>query len=180
MQTEKINQNLAKPKSSSPRRRMPSPPGKVDRAQPGTDEGKNPLLGEGGSAKPRRVWGGTNSDPVPPLFRPLRGHLPPGEGWRAAISRPYGLSHSSWPGSLGELGPPHPSGPKALPPSPKGKATSRRGLLDFGSAKSLFVLHKNAPKAGAFGEKSRTEPLIPLHKHLALLQAVAAGGQAEL
>ena len=36
----------------------------------------------------------------------------------------YGLSHSSWPGSLGELGPPHPSGPKALPPSPEGKATS--------------------------------------------------------
>ena len=30
----------------------------------------NPLLGEGGSAKPRRVWGGTNLDPVPPLFRP--------------------------------------------------------------------------------------------------------------
>ena len=32
--------------------------------------GQNPLLGEGGSAKPRRVWGGMNPDPVPPLFRP--------------------------------------------------------------------------------------------------------------
>ena len=49
---------------------MPSPTGKVDRAQPGTDEGKNPLLlGEGGSAKPRRVWGGMNPDLVPPLRR---------------------------------------------------------------------------------------------------------------
>ena len=33
---------------------------------------ENPLLGEGGSAKPRRVWGGTGMDLVPPLFRPLR------------------------------------------------------------------------------------------------------------
>ena len=33
------NWNLAEPKSSSPRRRSPSPTGKVDRAQPGTDEG---------------------------------------------------------------------------------------------------------------------------------------------
>ena len=51
----------------------------------------------------------------------------------------YGLSHSSWPGSLGELGPPHPSRAAPGPPSPEGKATSRRGLLDFGSAKCLFT-----------------------------------------
>ena len=50
-----------------------------------------------------------------------------------------------------------------------------------GKDKSEFVLHKNAPKAGAFGENLLlTEPLIPLHKYLALFQAVAAGGQAEL
>ena len=39
----------------------------------------------------------------------------------------YGLSHSSWPDSLGGLGSPHPSGPMALPPSPWGKATSGGG-----------------------------------------------------
>ena len=39
----------------------------------------------------------------------------------------YGLSHSPWPGSLGGLGSPHPSGPMALPPSPWGKATSGGG-----------------------------------------------------
>ena len=35
------------------------------------DQGKveDPLLGEGGPAKPGRVWGGTRSDLVPPLFR---------------------------------------------------------------------------------------------------------------
>ena len=39
----------------------------------------------------------------------------------------YGLSHSSWPGFWGGPGPPHPSGPMALPPSPWGKATSGGG-----------------------------------------------------
>ena len=42
----------------------------------------------------------------------------------------YGLFHSSWPGSLGGLG----------PPSPWGKATSRLGLLDFGSTEFLLPL----------------------------------------
>ena len=37
---------------------------------PGRMRGKNPLLGEGGSAKRRRVWGGTNSDLCRLLFRP--------------------------------------------------------------------------------------------------------------
>ena len=37
------HKNLAESKSSSPRRRSPSPTGKVDRAQPGTDEGESAL-----------------------------------------------------------------------------------------------------------------------------------------
>lgn len=53
--------------------------------------------------------------------------------------------------------------------------------MRMGKYKSEFVLHKNAPKAEAFGENLLlTEPLIPLYKYLALFQAVAAGGQAEL
>ena len=115
-----------------PRRRKPSPTGKVDRAQPGTDEGCRakitkqatlngkrfrstwpvfdfsvvfphpsrltachlkrggrrppagafiPSPGRGWPGQsPGRVWGGTVSDLVPPLFRRLRRHLPPGEG----------------------------------------------------------------------------------------------------
>ena len=66
----------------------------------------------------------------------LRGHLlQAGEGMGLLVlgcRKIYGLSHSSWPGSLGGLGPPHPSGPMALPPSPWGKATSRRGMLGSG------------------------------------------------
>ena len=66
----------------------------------GTAREENPLLGEGGSAKPRRVWGGTNPDLVPPLFR-LWGGVPFIRGYcgRQVVS-------------------PHPSGPEALPPSP--------------------------------------------------------------
>ena len=46
----------------------------------GCPKGK-PSLGRGWTGRsPGRVWGGTNPDLVPPLFRPLRGHLPPGEG----------------------------------------------------------------------------------------------------
>ena len=59
----------------------------------------------------------------------------------------YGHSHSSWPGSLGGLGDPSsvpgcarstfPGGEGDLP---AGKATSRRGLLDFGSTEFLLPL----------------------------------------
>ena len=54
---------------------------------------KNPLLGEGGSAKPRRVWGGTNSDPVPPLFRPCGPPSPRGRFYGVVFS-PGGRSRS--------------------------------------------------------------------------------------
>ena len=49
---------------------------------------QNPLLGEGGPAEPGRVWGGTKSDLVPPLFRRCggtfspRGRLKPSPAWR--------------------------------------------------------------------------------------------------
>ena len=63
----------------------------------------------------------------------LRGHLlQAGEGMGLLVlgcRKIYGLSHSSWPGSLGGLGPPHPSRAAPGPPSPWGKATSRRGML---------------------------------------------------
>ena len=145
-----------------PRRRKPSPTGKVDRAQPGPDEGKQPksekqaplngsnlhpmwpvslfgcgplirhalrratfpvgegdlpagalypLLGEGGRAKPGRVWGGTEhtarrslSQPgadsslyarEPAPHPPLRRHLPPGEGQELLL--PNGVENDAFP-----------------------------------------------------------------------------------
>ena len=41
--------------------------------------GQNPLLGEGGSAKPGREWGGAGSDLVPPLIRPCGATFPQGK-----------------------------------------------------------------------------------------------------
>ena len=46
--------------SPHPSRALPVPPSPWGKATSGG--GKSPLLGEGGSAKPRRVWGGMNSD----------------------------------------------------------------------------------------------------------------------
>ena len=40
---------------------------------------QNPLPGEGGPAEPGRVWGGTRSDLVPPLFRRCGGTFPQGK-----------------------------------------------------------------------------------------------------
>ena len=48
-------------------KQKPSPYERVDQGK-----AEDPLLGEGGPAKPGRVWGGTRSDLVPPLFRRLR------------------------------------------------------------------------------------------------------------
>ena len=49
----------------------------------------------------------------------------------------YGLSHSSWPGSLGGLGPPHPSRAAPGPPSPWGKASSGGG---WGAVQTSFSM----------------------------------------
>ena len=77
------------PHPSGPEALPPSPQGKASSGGgcPGgkpspyeTGVGQNPLLGEGGPAKPGREWGGTGTDLVPPLIRRKRGHLPPGEG----------------------------------------------------------------------------------------------------
>ena len=40
---------------------------------------EDPLLGEGGPAEPGRVWDGTRSDLVPPLFRRCGGTFPQGK-----------------------------------------------------------------------------------------------------
>ena len=74
----------------SPRRRSPSPTGKVDRAQPGPDEGKQPK-----SEKQATLNGS--------------------------------VFHSMWPVSLLGCGPSSVT-PYGVPPSPWGKATSRRGI----------------------------------------------------
>ena len=79
----------APPPGGSPRRRKPSPTGKVDRAQPGPDEGKQPK-----SEKQATLNGS--------------------------------ISHSMWPVSLLGCGPSSVT-PYGVPPSPWGKAASRRG-----------------------------------------------------
>ena len=66
----------------------------------GLPERKTLSLREGGSAKPRRVWGGTGTDLVPPLFLPLGGHLPPGEGWRAPGGCFFSSGRRSRPGKI--------------------------------------------------------------------------------
>ena len=72
-----------------PRRRKPSPAGKVAGPKALTDEGTYPLLGEGGPTKPGRVWGGTRSDPVPPL--PRRRKPPPSPAWRGCRPQAAGV-----------------------------------------------------------------------------------------
>ncbi len=79
----------APPPGGIPRRRSPSPTGKVDRAQPGPDEGKQPK-----SEKQATLNGS--------------------------------VFHSMWLVSLLECGPSSVT-PYGVPPSPWGKATSRRG-----------------------------------------------------
>ena len=76
---------------SAPAGRKPSPAGKVDRAQPGTDEGKQPK-----SEKQATLNGS--------------------------------VFHSMWPVSLLGYGPSSVT-PYGVPPSPAGKASSRRGIL---------------------------------------------------
>ena len=70
---------------------------------------KGPLLGEGGPAKPGRVWGGMQNHPCTAPHPPLRRHLPPGEG--------KGLVH-------GPLGPVK----QDLHPLPQGLGLRRVGL----------------------------------------------------
>ena len=83
----------APPPVGSPRRRSPSPTGKVDRAQPGTDEGKQPKSEKqatlNGSVFPFNVaclviW-------VRPLIRHAlrRATFPVGEGFLPAGAFPY-------------------------------------------------------------------------------------------
>ena len=95
----------------SPRRRKPSPTGKVDRAQPGPDEGPSPAwrgwtgeAGTGVEGTPKNEGRGTMNEKISPCNRARR---------------------------MFQRSAPHPSGPLALPPSPWGKATSRRGTLYF-------------------------------------------------
>ena len=95
----------------SPRRRRPSPAGKVDRAQPGPDEGKV------------RERSGRLIPTCPVRQVPGRcGHRPLREG------RDFSLN---WARRMFQRSAPHPSGPLALPPSPEGKAAYRRGTLYF-------------------------------------------------
>ena len=47
---------------------------------------EDPLLGEGGPAEPGRVWGGTKSDLVPPLFRRCGGTFPQGQCHQLKVS----------------------------------------------------------------------------------------------
>ena len=82
------------PDECSPAGRLPSPTGKVDRAQPGPDEGKQPKIEKQAT---------------------LNGSV----------------FHSMWPVSLFGCGPSSVT-PYGVPPSPWGKATSRRGLHSSG------------------------------------------------
>ena len=100
--------------SPHPSRALPVPPSPWGKASSGG--GQNPLLGEGGSAKPRRVWGGTNLDLTPPLFRPLRGHLPPGEGWRDFLRKTSKFMLTFWVFN-GKIPEPHQEGLQVLPKS---------------------------------------------------------------
>ena len=110
----------AGPRVCSPRRRKPSPPGKVDRAQPGPDEGKQPK-----SEKQATLNGS--------------------------------VFHSTWPVSLLGCGPSSVT-PYGVPPSPEGKATSRRGLPPAGAsfirAYSLFQGSPPHPSRAAPGPPS--------------------------
>ena len=116
--------------SGSPRRRKPSPTGKVDRAQPGPDEGKQPK-----SEKQATLNGS--------------------------------VFHSMWPVSLLGCGPSSVT-PYGVPPSPWGKATSRRGiyglfwLLRFLALYGTMSKNRQAPggKGGFFCPVSR--PSRPL------------------
>ena len=110
---------------------------------------------------PGRVWGGTQNRPVAAPLPPLRRHLPPregkgspagrkpsptgkvdraqpgpDEGCRTKITKQATLNgkrfRSTWPVFDFSVVFPHPSGPLALPPSPWGKATSRRGSVHRG------------------------------------------------
>ena len=125
-----------------PRRRKPSPTGKVDRAQPGPDEGKQPK-----SEKQATLNGS--------------------------------VFHSTWPVSLLGCGPSSVT-PYGVPPSPWGKATSRRGLSyplpgEGGPAKPGRVWGGTEPTArrslsqpGADSSLYAREPAphLPLRRHL--------------
>ena len=94
---------------SSPRRRRPSPTGKVDRAQPGPDEGPSPAW-RGWTGKAGTGVEGTSKDE--------------GRGTMNEKISPCNRARRMFQRSA-----PHPSGPLALPPSPEGKAAYRRGTL---------------------------------------------------
>ena len=132
----------------NPRRRKPSPPGKVDRAQPGTDEGDparpknrakmNGNARRGGYQPPANL-------PKQSLWsEPLRGPT-----FRAAPNRssyrPTPVRASPCHPLPGEGFSPHPSGPMALPPSPEGKATSGGGCWILALLNSYSQVN-NAPR----------------------------------
>ena len=113
-------------------RPKPPPGGRLPRrgrwlSEAETDEGTNPLLGEGGSAKPRRVWEQTLS--WERVARRSRDGCGAVLGW--TWYRPSSGPLRGVPFIRGFCGrrvvSPHPSGPEALPPSPWGKATSGGG-----------------------------------------------------
>ena len=105
-----------RPHVCSPRRRSPSPTGKVDRAQPGPDEGKQPK-----SEKQATLNGS--------------------------------VLHSMWPVLLLRCGPSSVT-PYGVPPSPQGKAASRRGSLTFPWGK----VPPQRRKRGGTGLVQRTAP----------------------
>ena len=152
---------------AAPAGRSPSPTGKVDRAQPGPDEGKQP------KSEKQATLNGCISHSMWPVsllgcgpssvraFGPAT--FPAGEGFLRRgrfLTFPWGKvppQRRKRGGTVLVLGPaPHPSGlrpatlsqervfpssvtPYGVPPSPQGKATSRRGrFLTFPLAFQTF------------------------------------------